>query len=464
MRRRRPLSDNPTAIGAMTVLIAVVVVFMAYNANSGLPFVGSYRVAAHVPDAAALVAGNEVRLGGVRVGLVESIEPVAGEDGEVSARLGLKLDQAAAPIPADTTVLVRSLSALGLKYVELSPGRAGASLAEGSSLPLSAARPRPVELDQVLNVFDERTRRAQSESLAGLGGGLAGRGVALNSALGTLPVTLRLLAPVARNLASAPTRLRRLIRAAAATAGEAAPVGERQARLFVAAARTFEAIAAADEGLGRTIETAPGALRQARISLPNVAGLVSDTADLAAELRPSARRLTGLAPRLDRSFAIAAPAFELAPRLNDELAPTTAALRRFGEDAGAQRGLRALRELGDQLSPTVRFVAPAQTVCNYPALLLRNLASVFSLGDGVGTRQRFIAFQPPLGRGGEGAPAAGPADGPGKANHLHYNPYPNAAAPGQDRECEAGNESYEVGKTVIGNVAGNQGTETEPSR
>ena len=41
------------------------------------------------------------------------------------------------------------------------------------------------------------------------------------------------------------------------------------------------------------------------------------------------------------------------------------------------------------------------------------------------------------------------------------NGYPNTAAPGQTRECEAGNETYARNKQAIGNVPGNQGTETD---
>ena len=62
---------NPTMVGALTVLIAILAVFLAYNANSGLPFVPTYRISAQVPDADTLVPGNEVRVGGVRVGVVE---------------------------------------------------------------------------------------------------------------------------------------------------------------------------------------------------------------------------------------------------------------------------------------------------------------------------------------------------------------------------------------------------------
>ena len=49
-------------------------------------------------------------------------------------------------------------------------------------------------------------------------------------------------------------------------------------------------------------------------------------------------------------------------------------------------------------------------------------------------------------------------------NFLHVNPYPNTAAPGQTRECEAGNEPYFAGQQMIGNVPGNQGTTTEKVR
>ena len=52
----------------------VVAVFLAYNANNGLPFVPVYRVSAEICNAARLGPNNEVRIGGNRVGVVESIE------------------------------------------------------------------------------------------------------------------------------------------------------------------------------------------------------------------------------------------------------------------------------------------------------------------------------------------------------------------------------------------------------
>ncbi len=64
MRRSSPLQSvlrNPTLVGAITVLVVILAVFLAYNANSGLPFVATYRLTAEVPNAASTVPGNEVR-------------------------------------------------------------------------------------------------------------------------------------------------------------------------------------------------------------------------------------------------------------------------------------------------------------------------------------------------------------------------------------------------------------------
>ena len=118
----------------------ILAVFLAYNANNGLPFVPTYRLSVQVPNANTLVKGNDVRIGGVRVGLVEKIEPVQDpETGAVYAKVDLKLDKSAEPLPKDSTVVVRSRSALGLKYLEIDKGTSSEGYAEGSTLPASGS-------------------------------------------------------------------------------------------------------------------------------------------------------------------------------------------------------------------------------------------------------------------------------------------------------------------------------------
>ena len=49
--------------------------FLSYQANQGLPFVPTYKLSAELPNADTLVPGNEVRIGGIRVGQIKSIDP-----------------------------------------------------------------------------------------------------------------------------------------------------------------------------------------------------------------------------------------------------------------------------------------------------------------------------------------------------------------------------------------------------
>jgi virulence factor Mce-like protein len=457
------LAASPTMVGAVTVLIVIVAVFLAYNANTGLPFVPTYRVSAELPNANALVPGNEVRIGGVRVGLVESIEPVAHEDGSATARFDLKLDKDVEPLPVDSTLIVRSRSALGLKYLEINQGTSEEGYEPGAIVPLSAATPEPVEIDEVFNTFDEPTRLAIQENLFEFGNALAGRGPDLNELLADLPSVLERLEPVARNLSDPSTGLGRFVDALADTAAEVAPVAEQQAQMFVGLNTTFAALATvARPFIQETISESPPTLDVATATLPRIRSFLAHSADLFADLQPGAEALRTTAPTLASALETGAPALRAAPALNRELAPTAESLLAFQENPVVRPGLARLTETTDIFGPAVRFIAPAQTVCNYGTLLFRNVAGVVGEGDSSGTWQRFIVFRPPDGPNNEGSPSSGPANGGGDpGNFLHVNPYPNTAAPGQSpRECEAGNEPYLVGQQVIGNVPGNQGTVT----
>src|SRR5882762_4904748 len=122
-RAEQSIIANPLLIGTTTLLTVLVAVFVTYNANNGLPFVPTYQVKAIVSDAQLLGHNAEVRIGGKRVGLVTSMVAEPTRSGRPIAVLSLKLDQQAAPLPVDTSVRVRPKSVIGLKYLELDPGR-----------------------------------------------------------------------------------------------------------------------------------------------------------------------------------------------------------------------------------------------------------------------------------------------------------------------------------------------------
>ena len=77
MRRNQQSAwANPVLVGAVTVLAVMVAVFLAYNANQGLPFVPTKELKVDVADGSNMVAGNDVREGGFRIGLVSDLKPI----------------------------------------------------------------------------------------------------------------------------------------------------------------------------------------------------------------------------------------------------------------------------------------------------------------------------------------------------------------------------------------------------
>jgi phospholipid/cholesterol/gamma-HCH transport system substrate-binding protein len=267
---------------------------------------------------------------------------------------------------------------------------------------------------------------------------------------------------VAANLAAPRTQLKQFFPALERAASITAPVGQTQADLFGNLDTTFTALASvARPFIQETISKGPPTLDTVTAQLPQQRPFLRNLTGFMHELRPGVAVLPRTAPVLADALTAGAHSLPETPAMNRQLESTFRHLQTFATDPLVPKGVNQLNHTVASLKPTLAFVTPAQTTCNYVTLFLRNIASLLSVGDGNGTWQRFIIIATPVGPNSEGSPSSGPANGPSVDNHLHANPYPNTAAPGQDHECEAGNETYAAGKTVIGNVPGNQGTLTE---
>ena len=241
--RRNPSGfGNPVLIGALTVLVVIVAVFLAYNANNGLPFVPSYTLKVQVVDASELTHGAEVHMGGALVGFVDSVQPERAPSGEPIAVLGLKLNKSIGPLPVNSTFAIRLKGAIGQKYLAINPGHSKRTLQDGATVPIGQTS-AAVDLDQVLSMFSPPTRAGVVASTVGFSDGLAGRGIGVNDAIGAFVPLLGDLRPVAQNLASPQTNLGGFLRGLEAFAGTLAPVANTQASLFVNLDTTFRALA-----------------------------------------------------------------------------------------------------------------------------------------------------------------------------------------------------------------------------
>ncbi len=465
-RRSNSLAGSPLLIGAVTTLIVIVAVFLSYNANNGLPFTPTYNINVQLPEASGLQKGNQVRIGGTLVGLVSSLRPYENpKTGRVTAIVEMKLEKNVGPLPADTHAIVQSVSAVGLKYLSLIKGHSSQTLKEGATIPV-AQTSEPVEISQLFDMFDKKTRNASQVNLTAFGNGLAGRGIGINETIVALRPLVTNAIPVLHNLASPQTGFGQLFVAFDRAAKETAPAAQAQADLYSNLDTFFTAFASVTPSFEEAIKGAPPALRQATHSLPFEAPFIEKATEFMHLFRPSARILRTVAAPLGHAFEVGAVNIRAATALNSAVAEASQAFAVFAKNPIVITGIESLTHTLSLGNPLFAGLAPAQTQCNYLTLTFRNVASVLSQSIGVGTVARATPILSPNGPNNEGLPSSAPANGPSvihsgpqvENNHLHFNPYPIVGGPGQPLECEAGNEPYTEGKTTIGNVPGGVGT------
>jgi ABC-type transporter Mla subunit MlaD len=507
MRGRSPLQSlaaSPTMVGAITTLIVIVAVFLAYNANQGLPFVPTYRVSVEFPNAARLTNNNEVRIGGHRVGVVESIEAIhpeasqakPSEQGatdqavsagtnpdEVIARLNLKLDKDVEPLPMDSTFRVRYRSSFGLKYLEITRGD-GAPAPEGYTFPASQTVEQ-TEFDDINNTFDAETRTNSRINLQEFGDAFAGRGTSLNQTIEALNPLFTSLKPVARVLAAPETRLRRFFPELADAARIVAPVAEQQAELFTNMAVTFAAISEDPEALKETISEGPPTLLTGIDVFPGQQTFLRDFTTLSHLLRPGVRDLRISLPTLNSAIDVGTGVLRRTPRMNKDLRRVFVELKQLVEQPTTKLTLQRLEETFDEATPLAAYVVPAQTVCNYWDYWFTFLPEHLSEQDQFGFMQRVGGpsfpfgglqlatnapspfpstitlpgeVQTPLG-GYSGLQANGRAWSPNVAEGgefdpynlpiLHGNPYGPTGQKGTNADCQTGQTGYPLGALPV---------------
>jgi virulence factor Mce-like protein len=383
---------SPVLVGSVTTLIVIVAVFLAYNANAGLPFVPTYDVRAEIPSGANLVEGNEVRVGGFRVGIVNKISArfirVNGRLESV-AIVDLKLDKVVEPLAKDTQVLVRPRSALGLKYIELTPGHSKDTFKAGSTIPLKNAG-SPVEFDDLLNTFDQPTRQYEQDALTGYGDAFAGRGADLNRAIEAFAPFFDHLTPVMKNLNNPDTQLNQFFKQIGAVSAQVRPVSQLQADVFPLMADTFDAIANEPDALRQTIEKNPPTLDAGIQSLPVQRSFIAQLSILSDKLEPTARILPTALPTFNRALRVGTPVLRQTPALNRATGKTFDALDDLVKNPSVLLGLQQLNTTTTVTAPLLQYIAPYQTVCSYGNYFFGGLGGHISEGTTNGAAERVL--------------------------------------------------------------------------
>jgi ABC-type transporter Mla subunit MlaD len=501
--RNASITASPTMVGAVTTLIVIVAVFLAYNANAGLPFVPVYRVSVEIPDAGRLTNNNEVRIGGHRVGVVESIDVIQEDEANQTAqadggseaatatsgavaRLNLKLDKDAQPLPVDSVFRIRYRSSFGLKYLEIIRGegddapegftfdglddetdRATACFLPGDprfaktdSAANGCFQPQ-TEFDEIGDTFDTETRTNARTNLVGFGNAFAGRGTSLNDAITSLEPLFRGLKPVTHVLTEPDTQFRRFFPELGDAARIVAPVAVQQADFFTKAGIAFDAISSCPTCLQETISEGPPTLETGIELLPRQRPFLREFALLSRELRPGVTDLRATLPVLNDAIEVGTPVLRRSVATNEDLEAAMGALNRLVSQPTTKVALQRLEETFDVANPLAKWVVPAQTVCNYWNYFWTYLPNGLSDRDQVGYtfRQMLTEFPPgpevdASSAGYSGAQSNGLQSAPAGGKFEPYeipilNAHPYQPTGQHDADCQGGQFGYALGQGLV---------------
>jgi virulence factor Mce-like protein len=191
VRRAHQERISPFKAGLLAILIAAIGSYFAFA--KALPFRHHYELRFVAQNANLIQTKSVVRIAGVDVGQVESVERYRNTK---MALVTMRVDDRGRPVHRDATLKIRPRLFLeGNFYVDLHPGTPSTpELPDGGTIPVTQVT-RPVQLDQILASLSAPTRASLQTTIRGLGeafdSGSPTGAEALNRTLRSSPQALR---------------------------------------------------------------------------------------------------------------------------------------------------------------------------------------------------------------------------------------------------------------------------------
>lgn len=342
----RRLLRRGIAAGATVILIAAVTVALVRTSGDD-----EKTVTAIFDNAEALVPGNEVKMAGVEVGSIDSIELRNGR-----AEVKMTLERLALPLHQDATARIRLVSLLGERYIDLDRGSPDKPLMSDTEVLRVGKEHSAVDLDEVLNALDDPTSASLAALVTALGEGTDGQGKNIDAALKALAPAMSDTARLGQVLDEQNDVLAQLVdRTTPVARSLARGHGKDLDKLVESTKQGLWAVALERRALDDALRQLPATLRQARHSLAQVAGVSKAATPTLRAARPVTDELPQITSELDAFVAAADPALgSLPPVLNraetllDQTAPLVRDLRPGAEALNSVAG--SARPIVDRLS------------------------------------------------------------------------------------------------------------------
>lgn len=386
--QKRPSSQKKwlTIGGAVVVAVAVLVAGVIYL----FPGLGKTTITAQFPSTTGLYAGDDVRVLGVKVGSIESIDPNG-----TGASVVMNVDRSV-HIPADAKAVIIAPSLVAARFVQLTPVYTGGeSLADGADIPLERTAV-PVEWDEIKTELTKLSDAlgpqggADQGSLGKFidtaGDNLEGNGDSLRSTLRELSDTMKTLSDGRTDLFGTIRNLQLFVTTLSSSNQQIVQFGGRLQSVSSLLADTSDELGTALQDLDVAIGDVNRFVTENRASLTEQVDRLADATEVLAEKRPQLEQVLHVAPNALANFNnIYSPK---QGSLNGVLAASNAQ-NPINMVCGLIRGLED-NDSGRTADLCAQFLGPVlnSITTNYPPILTRP-------ADSQGARPDQIVFSPP---------------------------------------------------------------------
>jgi phospholipid/cholesterol/gamma-HCH transport system substrate-binding protein len=278
-------------VALAAVISAVVLVGFVLFGNSG-----TYTVSAYFDTAGQLVKGNTVQVGGRVVGSITDITLTNSSEAKVT----MTVNDDIAPLHEGTQATIRqgSLSGIANRYVSLQPGPNNApKISDGGQITADKTT-SPVDLDQLFNTLDPKTRKALQQVIQGSATWYAGRSAEASQSTQYLPAALSSTSRLTQEIVSDDDTFSRFVASAATTMNTIAQRRDDLVSLISNANQTAAAIGDENVSLDRALQLLPSTLRKGNTTFVNLRSTLDDLDPLVAESKPATKRLAFFFSRL----------------------------------------------------------------------------------------------------------------------------------------------------------------------
>ena len=285
------------ALGAVIAAVTLVAIVLFGSGSGG------YEVTAKFINAGQIVKGNPVQNAGTPIGTVTGIEIT--DDGQ--AEIKLKIDEKYTPLRQGTRAAIRQFSQSGIanRYIDLSyPPNGAGELEDGGAIGTDRTE-TAVDLDQLFNTLDPKTRKALQGFFKGQARQFSGRGPEANKAFEYLNPALATSSRLFNELTKDQPVLERFLVDSSKLVTALAERRDDLSGLIGNLNETTRALGNQKAALAESVERFPPFMRRANTTFVNLRAALNDVDPLVDASKPVAARL---GPFLNQARAFASDA------------------------------------------------------------------------------------------------------------------------------------------------------------